>query len=156
MLDPKWNDAMKACREQMDAWGLAMPKTEPIVSDFELGDFKKNGLIEMWIANETEAGYCGKYLFVFDGQTCPYHHHNNKLETFFIVKGEVAMNYDGEHIVLHAGDAKLVERGHNHSFTGKGPALILECSMPCTDDDDFFEDERIPDGWAVVDMSKKA
>ena len=56
------------------------------------------------------------------------------------------MTYDGKTFIMHPGDRCLVERGHYHSFVGKGPALILEVSMPCTDDDDFFEDSRIPVG----------
>ena len=38
-------------------------------------EFDRVGLIEFWIANEKEAGYCGKYLFAFDGQQCPAHSH---------------------------------------------------------------------------------
>lgn len=137
---------LKAFYELMAKWQIAMPDEKPLVSDFCLDDFRHVGLIEVWIANEMEAGYCGKYLFVDDGQLCPSHCHKQKLETFFIVKGDVEMTYDGETFVMHPGDRKLVERGHYHSFTGKGPALILEVSMPCTDDDDFFEDKRIPVG----------
>ncbi len=141
--------------ELMEKWGVAMPDVKPLVSDFDLGEFDKVGLIEMWIANEMEAGYCGKYLFINDGQLCPRHHHKKKLETFFIVKGEVEMTYDGKKVIMKPGDTKLVERGHNHSFIGKGPALILECSQPCTDDDDFFEDARIPVGGDFIASEKR-
>ena len=140
--------------ELMEKWGVAMPAVKPLVSDFDLGEFDKVGLIEMWIANEMEAGYCGKYLFVQDGQLCPSHHHKKKLETFFIVKGEVEMTYDGNTFIMRPGDTKLVERGHNHAFKGKGPALILEVSQPCTDDDDFFEDKRIPVGGDFIASEK--
>ena len=137
---------LKAFYALMKDWQVAMPDEKPLVSDFCLNDFRKVGLIEVWIANETEAGYCGKYLFVDDGQMCPSHCHKKKLETFFIVRGEVEMTYDGRKSVMRPGDRCLVERGHYHSFVGRGPALILEVSMPCTDDDDFFEDARIPVG----------
>ncbi len=60
-----------------------MPPHEPLVSDFGLGDFYETGLIEYWVANEIQAGYCGKLLFVFGGQTCPMHWHKRKHETFF-------------------------------------------------------------------------
>ena len=75
--------------QQIEEWQIALPPVEPLVLDFGLGDFSKYGLIEYWIANEMRAGYCGKYLFLFDGQTCPLHRHTGKHETFFVVKGRM-------------------------------------------------------------------
>ena len=50
---------------QISSWGLTMPEVEPLVLDFGLGRFDRIGEIEFWIANEVDAGYCGKFLFVF-------------------------------------------------------------------------------------------
>lgn len=138
--------ALNAFYEQIQQWKVAMPKVEPLVLDFGLGDFDKIGLIEFWIANEIEAGYCGKYLFVFDGQTCPNHHHKEKIETFFIVKGKVKMTYDGLISEMSEGDVLYVEQGKYHSFTGIGSALLLELSKPCIVDDNYFENTNIPIG----------
>lgn len=66
-------EALAACARQLRAWDVALPPVEPLVLDFGLGDFYRTGLIEYWIANEIEAGYCGKFLFLFDRQTCPLH-----------------------------------------------------------------------------------
>ena len=131
---------------QMKTWGLTMPPVEPLVLDFGLGDFRDVGLIEYWIANETDEGYCGKYLFVFDGQTCPMHRHKEKHETFFIVKGMVRMEYDGDVREMHEGDVLPVDQWKYHSFTGVGPALLLEISRPCVIDDNYFENTQIPIG----------
>ncbi len=65
-----------------------MPPGEPLVLDFGLGRFDEIGEIEFWVANEETHGYCGKFLFVADGQTCPYHRHDRKHETFFVLKGQ--------------------------------------------------------------------
>ena len=130
----------------MNAWQAAIPPAEPLVLDFGLGDFKSTGLIEYWIANELEAGYCGKYLFVFDGQTCPTHHHKSKHETFFIMHGKVRMTCEGKARDLSAGDVLPMPPGVVHSFTGIGPALLLEVSTPCLTDDNYFEDSRIGGG----------
>jgi mannose-6-phosphate isomerase-like protein (cupin superfamily) len=100
-------DALAECRRQLAAWGLRVPRVPPLVLDFGLGRFRETGLIEYWIANEARAGYCGKYLFVFDGQTCPLHRHGVKHETFFIVKGAVQMKTGGRVRVLRAGAALL-------------------------------------------------
>jgi len=143
---PQADEALAAFRRQIQSWGLAMPPAAPLVLDFGLGDFQKVGLIECWIANEVEAGYCGKYLFVFDGQTCPMHRHRQKHETFFLVKGRVRMVYDGVEWEMAEGDVRPVAPWKYHSFVGIGPALLLEVSMPCMVDDNYFEDPAIPIG----------
>ena len=140
------DEALAEFNKQIDAWGLVMPPAEALVSDFGLGEFRATGLIECWVANELEAGYCGKFLFVFDGQTCPMHHHRTKVETFFIVKGRVRMTLtDGER-VLEPGEVLPVPVRSDHAFTGEGPALLLEVSMPCKVTDNIFDDPRITKG----------
>ena len=130
-------------RQQMDAWGLATPPAEPLVIDFGLGQLDRVGLIEYWIANETEAGYCGKYLFVFDGQQCPAHSHRLKHETFFPVRGCLQVVMDGRSLTLEPGQVLPIPPGHVHSFRGNGNSLLLELSMPCRVNDNCFEDPRI-------------
>jgi mannose-6-phosphate isomerase-like protein (cupin superfamily) len=138
--------ALRESKAQLRAWKLVMPPHEPLVSDFGLADFYKTGLIEYWIANEIEQGYCGKFLFIFDGQTCPLHWHKEKHETFFIIRGKVQMSFDGAVLDMQPGDCLPVPPGTPHSFTGKGPALLLEVSKPCLIHDNVFENPRIPLG----------
>lgn len=138
--------AVADMRAQLADWGMTLPDVPPFVCDFGLGEFRRIGEIEVWIANEVEAGYCGKFLFVFDGQTCPAHSHRTKHETFFIVKGEVEMECAGGVSVLGQGAVLPVPPGTVHRFTGRGPALLLEVSMPCIVADNCFEDARIPIG----------
>jgi uncharacterized cupin superfamily protein len=83
---------------------------------------------------------------VFAGQTCPRHRHRTKHETFFVVKGEVEMRCGRARRRLRAGDVLPVATGREHSFTGVGPALLLELSMPCAIDDNYFADSAIPIG----------
>ena len=138
--------ALRAFQAQLKKWGLVMPSHDPLVSDFGLADFYTTGLIEYWVANEIEAGYCGKFLFVFNGQTCPMHWHKSKHETFFIVRGEVAMTFDGARRRMRPGDYLAVPPGKPHRFTGLGPALLLEISKPCLIKDNFFANHDIPVG----------
>ena len=114
--------------------------------DFGLGGFDRAGLIEYWIANEAEAGYCGKYLFVFDGQKCPLHSHRQKHETFFVIKGRLLMQCGGDEREMDEGEVLAVDPGKVHGFCGIGPALLLELSMPCLFDDNYFENTDIPIG----------
>jgi mannose-6-phosphate isomerase-like protein (cupin superfamily) len=137
-------------RAQVESWGLRLPDITPLVLDFGLGDFDRTGEVEFWIANEAEAGYCGKFLFVWPGQTCPKHMHAVKLETFFIVHGRVLMEYDGVQREMRTGEVLRVATGKLHRFTGIEPTLLLEVSRPSIVSDNFFEDTRIPIGgnWA--------
>jgi quercetin dioxygenase-like cupin family protein len=137
------------CRDTIRGWGLTMPDVEPLALDFGLGKFDEIGEIEFWVANEEEAGYCGKFLFVADGQTCPYHRHDVKHETFFVMKGAVRMVVDGEEKILREGDTLVMSPGQRHSFTGVGPALLLEVSMPSTRQDNFFADPAIGDHGVI-------
>jgi len=136
--------ARQAFRRQVDDWGLVMPDVDPVVLDFGLGDFDRIGLIECVIANEAKAGYCGKFLFVFDGQTMPMHGHREKEETFYVVRGRVEMTYDGRTFEMRPGDTLKVGSAKSHSLRGLGPALLLEVSMYCSGEDNDFEDPRIP------------
>ena len=140
---PTAERALSAFDRQIDSWGVAMPPVKPLVLDFGLGQFDRVGLIEYWIANETQAGYCGKYLFVFDGQQCPAHSHRVKHETFFVVRGRVKVTLDNEPIELGVGQVLPVSPGHVHSFEGLGNSLLLELSMPCLVSDNYFEDSKI-------------
>ena len=135
--------ALLMFRRQLAKWKLKMPKVKPLVLDFGLRNFAKIGLIEFWVANETKAGYCGKLLFVFDRQKCPYHHHNKKHETFLVVKGRVRMEINGKIRVLEEGERMVMPTGVKHSFEGKGPALLLEISQPCLTQDNIFRNKQI-------------
>ena len=151
---PLVGQALAEFAKQLRAWNLVMPAIKPLVLDFGLGDFYRVGLIEYWIANEVVAGYCGKFLFLFDRQSCPRHHHLEKLETFFIVHGTVEMDYDGKIWRMNPGDVLPVERGKPHQFCGVGPALIIEISKPCIVADNYFADPNIPIGGNYKDRMK--
>ena len=141
--------ALARCLSVIRDWGLTMPAVEPLALDFGLGRFQEIGEIEFWIANEETYGYCGKFLFVDDGQTCPYHRHNRKHETFFVLKGRVRMVVDDEEKTLREGDVLVMPPGQRHSFTGIGPALLLEVSMPSIRQDNFFADRAIGNGGVI-------
>jgi N-acetylneuraminate synthase len=140
---PERETALAAIQAQISAWGLKMPSVTPLPLHFGLDQFKEIGETEFWVANEAEHGYCGKFLFVFGGQTCPYHRHIKKHETFFILKGSLRMKVGEEERLMHEGDVLVMPPGVGHSFTGVGPALVLEVSMPSILQDNFFADTRI-------------
>lgn len=140
---PRRAEALARCREQIAAWGVPVPEDFILVLNFGLDEFERTGLIEFWVANETQAGYCGKFLFLFDGQSCPEHYHRMKHETFYILCGRVRMIADGAETLMNPGDRLVMPAGVRHLFSGVGPALILEVSMPSIRGDNFFADPRI-------------
>lgn len=140
---------LEKVQAQIQSWELAMPDVTPIPLHFGLNDFEHTGETEFWVANEKESGYCGKLLFVFDGQTCPFHYHKLKHETFFVVKGAIRLCTDTDERVLRAGDTLAMPPGTGHSFTGVGPALLLEVSMPSILQDNFFSDPRIGENGVI-------
>lgn len=141
---PRRAAVLAAFEDQIARWGIRMPPVEPLVLDFGADDFDRVGLIECWLANEAEAGYCGKYMFLFAGQECPSHSHSVKHETFCAVKGRLRVTLEGNTRVLEEGQTLAVAPGQVHSFRGEeGAALILELSMPCEPRDNNFTDPRI-------------
>ena len=138
-----------AIQQQLAEWELVMPPVAPIMLHFGLHDFDHVGETEFWIANEVDAGYCGKYLFLFDGQSCPFHRHQRKHETFFVVKGSIRMCTDQDERLLRAGEVLVMPPGVGHTFSGVGAALVLEVSMPSLLQDNFFADSRIGDNGVI-------
>ena len=120
-----------------------MPQVAPLVLDFGLGRFDQTGVIELWLADEHQAGYCGKYMFVFDGQQCPTHRHLAKHETFVLIKGRLEVGIELERLTMNPGDIRPIAPGLMHSFKGEEPSLLLELSMPCVVLDNQFADESI-------------
>ena len=143
------NNITKKIFQQVDEWGLKIPDVEYLMVNFGLKDFFNIGETEFWVSNEIEAGYCAKLIFVFDGQTCPYHFHKIKHETFYILKGKTEMTVDGKNVVKKTGDRLVVPTGTWHSFKGMGPCLLLEVSMPSVPGDSFFENKNIGDNGVL-------
>ncbi len=143
IMGPEKDDIAARIFAQIAEWGLKLPEVPVMPFHFGLNDFETIGETEFWIANEEALGYCGKFLFVFDGQTCPYHLHKLKHETFFIVKGSVRMLMGDEERIMKEGDLLAMPPFTGHSFTGIGPCLVLEVSMPSILNDNFFKDRRI-------------
>ena len=135
--------ALKRCHEIVNSWGLKLPDVPPSPLHFGLNDFYRIGEIEFDIINNIEQGYCGKFIFMFKGQTCPMHYHKKKHETFFIVKGKVEMELPEGKIIMKQGDHRPISQNTRHQFTAKEDTLILESSKPDLVDDSIFDDERI-------------
>ncbi len=135
--------ALVECRKSFDVWGLTLPDVPACPFHFGLKNFYNVGEIEFDINNNVEEGYCGKFIFIFKGQTCPMHYHKIKHETFYLVKGKVEMEAAGETLIMKQGDIKVMPQNTKHRFTGLENSLILECSKPDIMSDSIFDDRKI-------------
>jgi len=93
---------------------------------------------EEWIVNRQ---YCGKFLNLKKSYRCSMHHHKNKDETFFILKGKVLMEVDGKTKIMNIGDSQLIEPNQKHRFTGLKDSRILEISTHHEDGDSYRDEE---------------
>jgi len=53
------------------------------------------------------------------------------------------MKVGEEERMMREGDLLVMPPGLGHSFTGVGPALVLEISMPSVPKDSFFDETQI-------------
>jgi N-acetylneuraminate synthase len=135
--------ALQKINTTVASWNLKLPDVEPDPLHFGYNDFYNIGETEFNINNNVEQGYCGKFMFMFAGQTCPLHHHRVKHETFYIVKGKVDMELDGRKYILEQGNTLIVNQFKKHQFTALEDCLILESSKPDLVDDSIFDDQKI-------------
>ncbi|MFW6139554.1 MAG: cupin domain-containing protein [Spirochaetota bacterium] len=135
--------ALAMCQKCFDEWGLTIPAVPSCPFHFGLNDFYRIGEIEFDINNNIQEGYCGKFIFILKGQTCPLHYHRIKHETFYLVKGKVEMEAGGKTVIMKQGDIKVMPQNTWHRFTGLENSLILECSKPDIMSDSIFEDKKI-------------
>jgi len=146
----KRKEILEKAREIIKKWGLVLPSDYILVLDFGLGEFEKIGHIEFFIVNRERQNYCGKFIFMFKGQTCPVHYHKKKDETFFIVKGKVKMVYNRKVKILYPGDVLIMPVNTEHTFTGLESSLLLEVSNASILKDNFFKDDKINKNILVI------
>ena len=92
---------------------------------------------ELWIVNKN---YCGKLLILNKGFRCSLHYHKNKDETFYINKGRVLMELNGQKYVMWPGDVQEIKPGDKHRFTGLEDSEIIEFSTHHQDSDSIREE----------------
>ncbi len=92
---------------------------------------------EEWIANYD---YRGKKLVLNKGFRCSMHHHKNKDETFYILKGKVLMEANNEKRIMLPGDSLRIMPGMKHRFTGLEDSEIMEFSTHHEDSDSYREE----------------
>jgi len=142
MTKKEYLKAQSYVKKALKDAGIILPKNAEIeIVDFGLNNFDKIGLGIYLKVNEPE--YCSKWMVLKPGQTCPYHKHKKKKETFFCIKGVVDLTVKDKIIKLKPGDSYTLKRGEYHTFTSKTGAVIEEVSTFDSNADNYFMDKSI-------------
>lgn len=95
--------------------------------------------MEYWLVNNEK--YCSKLLKLNPGMRCSIHAHRKKDETFFVLSGEVQLNFhnsEGELVsssMLGGGRQFRIRKDQFHSFQSNKQSWILEVSTHHDDAD---------------------
>ena len=76
------------------------------------------------------------------GQATERHYHRETEEIYFVLKGQGALELDGETSYLRPGDAVLIPPGALHTLENNGTSelrILCCCVPPYSHDDTFFE-----------------
>jgi len=107
---------------------------------------------EDWLVNNEQYNFCGKNLVLLPQHHCSLHYHNVKIELFYVNKGIVFMEFDGQKGIMTPGTTLLIRQRQRHRFTGITPAEIIEFSTYHRDEDSIREE---PSGKWTDDEFKK-
>jgi sialic acid synthase SpsE/quercetin dioxygenase-like cupin family protein len=107
---------------------------------YGLDEFDRTGLVLITVVNR---GYCKKLLVSLPDQEHPEQWHEEKEETFHVLRGEVHMRLNGKLRVCGPGDVVTVEPGVRHAFVSPTGAVIEEISTTHNKHDSFYTDDRI-------------
>ncbi len=89
---------------------------------------------EHWIVNRQ---YCGKKLVLRRGWRCSLHYHRVKDEVFYLIKGRVLLEVDGNEHVMVPGDHHHIPPKTVHRFSGLEDSEIIEFSTHHEDEDSY-------------------
>lgn len=145
------------------------------VTDFGLGDFKREGLVLINLCEEEE--YCEKLMYAVKGQVTPAHTHKKKKEdiicrngdlivqvwkgepgekkTSFTIKvnGEFISANSGDEIKLSSGERITLVPGVYHKFFPTSDECIIGEVSTANDDlnDNFFSNPEIGRFSSVIE-----
>ena len=102
---------------------------------------------EIWIENNNL--YCGKHLHVVPNKYCSIHFHKNKKETFYVISGELKLEYctntdplswkeeKYNTIILKKGQSFTLETLTTHRFTSNADYACDFIEISTYHDDDY-------------------
>ena len=105
-----------------------------------VSNFHQTGAVFIKIINRE---YCKSYGIVLSHQNYPSHYHKIKIETFYMLYGDLIINCEGQERLLKPGNLMTVERGQSHSFYSETGAVFEELSTTYIKNDSIYEERSI-------------
>ena len=87
--------------------------------------------------------YCKSYVVQLPGQHYPDHYHKIKIETFYVIWGELIVNCEGVTSVLKPAGIRTIQRGESHSFFTETGAVFEELSTTYLNNDSVYSEKSI-------------
>lgn len=94
---------------------------------------------EKWLENNDK--YCCKILSIKKGYQCSLHYHKEKDEMFFLVKGNIRLESNGEVSFMREGNFARITPGTKHRFRGIVDSMIIEVSTHHEESDSYRIEE---------------
>lgn len=107
---------------------------------YGLEKFRESGLTAITVVNRE---YCKRLMVVLPGQKHPEQWHNQKVETYHILHGDVTVELDGKQENYKANGILTIQPGVRHSFWTKNGAVIEEVSSSYEMVDSWYTDPAI-------------
>lgn len=135
-------ESLKQVWDLIEASHLVLKKESVLEIYHHLGteNFRNIGAVFINVINKE---YCKSYAVLLPGQFYPNHYHKIKIETFFMIYGDLKVMCDDSGSVLEPGDLMSIERGQSHSFSSETGAVFEELSTTYVKNDSIYEDWRI-------------
>lgn len=99
---------------------------------------------ELWMANNQAENYCGKILTIDKGYKSSMHFHLSKHETFYVLKGSLAVHLfnlsEGEPletVVINEGETYELDRVTAHQLEALEQLELIEISTFHRDEDSY-------------------
>lgn len=155
------NSVVAEARAAFERHGWTLPPNPHWdVTDFGLGDFTRNGLILVSLAEQPE--YCEKLMYVKKNQVTPRHYHAAKKEDIICRWGRLAIELPaaplrlqvngewreipaGQLLVLVSGERVTLPRHVLHAFWADSDYAIVGEVSTANDDihDNYFENRQV-------------
>ena len=97
---------------------------------------------EKWIVNNEK--YCGKILYFVKGESCSWHYHKIKDETFYIQSGKIKLYYGMDQdirnasiVILERNDKFDIPVGLIHKVEALQDTELFEFSTQHLDEDSY-------------------
>lgn len=117
--------------------------------------FCETGTVFIKVVNRE---YCKSYAVILPKQNYPAHYHKIKMETFFVLYGDLTVVKEGITYNLLPGDMLDVERLEEHAFSSEKGCVFEEISTTYMRNDSIYTDSNVYDNYdnrkTVISLNK--